>query len=85
MARLVLVSQIVLPFGLFNVWLLRPRPRTAWRGGKAQNIPQEFASYGLPDWFMGLIGFFKLSLAALLLVGIWLPPATNRRPWATAF
>ena len=38
---------------------------------------EEFADYGLPAWFMGVVGFFKVTLAILLLVGIWLPVVTR--------
>lgn len=38
---------------------------------------EEFAAYGLPAWSMALVGFLKVSLAILLLVGIWLPVVTR--------
>ena len=70
-------SQIVIALGLLNVWLLRARRPTAYRGGDARNMKEEFEAYGLPGWFMGVVGFFKVSLAILLLVGIWYPPVTK--------
>lgn len=40
----------------------------------------EFALYGLPPWFMWVVGLLKVSLATLLIFGIWIPhlskPAT---------
>ncbi|MFN3693603.1 MAG: DoxX family protein [Ignavibacterium sp.] len=36
-------------------------------------MKEEFEAYGLPEWFMKLIGFLKLTLAALLIVGIFVP------------
>ena len=42
---------------------------------------EEFERYGLPDWFRSATGFAKLSLAALLIAGIWIQPLA---PWAAA-
>ncbi len=38
---------------------------------------EEFAAYGLPAWSVGVVGFLKVTLAILLLVGIWLPVVTR--------
>ena len=40
-------------------------------GGNALNLKEEFKVYGLPKWFMYLIGFLKLSFALILILGIW--------------
>jgi uncharacterized membrane protein YphA (DoxX/SURF4 family) len=74
--------QIVVALGIANVWLLRSGKSTGWRGGTATNMKEEFEVYGLPGWFMGLIGTLKLLLAASLIVGVWLPVLT--RPAAGA-
>lgn len=34
-------------------------------------MKEEFAVYGLPVWFMRLIGTVKVALALLILSGIW--------------
>ena len=34
---------------------------------------EEFAAYGLPSWFMYVIGFLKVAAAGLLVVGLWVP------------
>ena len=34
---------------------------------------EEFAAYGLPNWFMLLVGTMKISAALLLIAGIWFP------------
>ena len=81
MKPIVLVSQIIIALGLLNVWLLRAGKPTDWRGGDARNMKEEFQAYGLPAWFLGVVGFLKISLAILLLVGIWLPYLT--KPAAT--
>jgi uncharacterized membrane protein YphA (DoxX/SURF4 family) len=81
MESIVLASRIVIALGLLNVWLLRAGKPTDWRGGDARNMKEEFAAYGLPEWFLWVVGFFKISLAILLLVGIWIPSVT--KPAAT--
>ncbi len=63
-------AQVGIAFGLLNVWLLRLGKSTAWRGGNARNMTEAFATYGLRPWFMRLIGFLKVSLAVLLLIGV---------------
>jgi uncharacterized membrane protein YphA (DoxX/SURF4 family) len=77
MEPIVLVSRIVIALALLNVWLLRAGKPTDWRGGDAKNMKEEFAAYGLPAWFMGVVGFFKVTLAILLLVGIGIPSVTK--------
>ncbi len=73
MRTIIIIVQIVAALGLLNVWLLRASKRTAYRGGAASSMREEFAAYGLPDWFMYLVGALKIAVAILLLVGIWVP------------
>jgi hypothetical protein len=40
-------------------------------------MKEEFEVYGLPSWFVQVIGFLKLLLAVLLIVGIWFPALTR--------
>jgi hypothetical protein len=40
-------------------------------------MQEEFAVYGLPNWFMYTVGFLKISFAALLIAGIWAPALTT--------
>jgi hypothetical protein len=73
-SKLILNSiQIVIAIGLLNVWLLRNKKSTDYRGGNALTLKQEFEIYGLPFWFYYLIGFLKISSALLLIAGIWKP------------
>ncbi|HSW55471.1 MAG TPA: DoxX family protein [Ignavibacteriaceae bacterium] len=65
--------QIIIAVSIFNVWILRFGKPTSWRGGTAKSMKEEFEAYGLPLWFMKLIGFLKLTLATLLIAGIFLP------------
>ena len=76
MEVVVKVIQVIIGLGILNVWLLRFGKQTPFRGGDATNLKEEFAVYGLPPWFMGVIGFFKILLATLLIVGVWVPAIT---------
>lgn len=67
------ILQIVVGLGILNVWLLRSSRSTAYRGGDAKSLQEEFATYGLPSWFFYLVGALKLACASCLLAGIWLP------------
>ena len=73
MNTLVLLLQIIVALGLLNVWLLRFNKATAYRGGQATTMREEFAAYGLPVWFCYLMGFLKVGSALALLAGIFLP------------
>lgn len=68
-----IILQVVVGLGLLNVWLLRAQSPTAFRGGAAQSLREEFAAYDLPDWFFYAIGVLKVGSAVLLIVGIWVP------------
>ena len=65
--------QVIIAVSIFNVWIIRFGKPTSWRGGSAKSMKEEFEAYGLPEWFMKLIGFLKLTLAALLIAGIFVP------------
>lgn len=74
MENLKVVLQVIIALGVFNVWLIRPRRETEWRGGQAASLSEEFEIYGLPGWAMGVVGSLKILFAILLIVGIWYPP-----------
>lgn len=73
MDTLRIACQLVIALGIFNVWLLRFGKTTPYRGGDARNMCEEFAAYGLPRWFMYVIGGAKLGLAVVLILAIWSP------------
>jgi uncharacterized membrane protein YphA (DoxX/SURF4 family) len=77
MDTVVLAIQVIIALGIYNVWLLRFGKETEWRGGTAKNLKEEFEAYGLPSWFMGIVGFLKLLFATLLIAGIWYQPAVR--------
>ena len=73
MQIIIYILQITAALGLLNVWLLRFNQRTAYRGGSAGSMREEFATYGLPPWFAYVIGILKVGSAIALIVGIWIP------------
>ncbi len=77
MESVVIVCQVIIALGIFNVWLVRYGKATGWRGGDAKNLTEEFDFYGLPNWSMKVIGFLKLLFAVLLVAGIWFTDLTQ--------
>lgn len=73
MQNLVILCQIIIALGIFNVWIIRYGKETNWRGGEAKNMKEEFEAYGLPGGFVILIGAAKILLAVCLIIGIWVP------------
>lgn len=72
---LVLVFKIFIALGLINVWLLRFKRATAYRGGEAKNMKEEFATYGLPLWSVYVVGFLKISIALVTIITVVAPQA----------
>jgi len=75
MENILTILSVVVALGIFNVWVLRFRQPTSWRGGDAKSMKEEFAVYGLPDWILYVVGGLKLGLAGLLIAAIWFPAA----------
>jgi uncharacterized membrane protein YphA (DoxX/SURF4 family) len=65
------VLQTIIGAGLLNVWLLRSQRATAFRGGAATSLREEFATYGLPSALFYLVGALKISAGFVLLAGLW--------------
>lgn len=65
--------QITVALGLLNVWILRSTSATAYRGGEARSLKEEFSAYGLPDAAFFIVGALKVGSAVALLVGFWIP------------
>ena len=62
MHQLAVVAQLVIAASIAFVWV-----------GRFPNIVNEFHEYGLPDWVRTTVGAAKISLATLLVAGIWYP------------
>ncbi len=70
---LLIILQLTIAFGLLNVWLVRFNKKTKYRGANAQNMREEFVAYGLPVWFMYLVGFLKIVVAISLILVVFVP------------
>jgi hypothetical protein len=64
--------QLIVGLGLLNVWLVRRRSTTAYRGSTAQTLQEEFAAYGLPGFAFYLVGALKIGAAVVLIAGVWM-------------
>lgn len=64
--------QLIVGLGLLNVWLLRTRSATPYRGGGSRTLKEEFAAYGLPSVAFYIVGALKISAAIVLIAGVWL-------------
>jgi len=71
MEYLEIAIKLTIAISVLNVWLIRFGNSTQWRGGNAQNMKDEFSAYGLPIWFMYVIGALKVLLSLLLILSIW--------------
>lgn len=65
--------QLIVGLGLLNVWLVRAASPTAYRGGEARSLREEFAVYGLPPLAFVLVGATKVAAAVVLIAGVWAP------------
>ncbi len=74
MTTIAILFQVTIALGIANVWILRYSRPTPWRPSGATNMADEFRRYGLPDWVRTVVGTTKLTLAALLIVGVWYRP-----------
>lgn len=73
MNYLELILKLVIGLSILNVWLVRSKRKTPFRGGTSSNITEEFKAYGLPSWFMVVIGTIKVALSLALIISIWYP------------
>lgn len=67
------LAQLVIAFGLINVWLIRFKKSTAYRGGNASNMFEEFKVYGLSKSMVYIVGGLKIIIALMMLVGFSYP------------
>lgn len=73
METLARVLQVIVGLGLLNVWLVRARSSTGYRGGSAKTLREEFAAYGLPVAAFYVVGTLKVLAAVTLLAALFLP------------
>ena len=60
MEKLLIVSQIIVATSVIIVWVFRRK-----------NIVIEFEQYGISDTIRDIVGAVKISLATILILGIW--------------
>ncbi|MGY8799746.1 MAG: DoxX family protein [Longimicrobiales bacterium] len=63
--------QVLVGLGLLNVWLVRARSATGYRGGAAKTLREEFQAYGLPDFAFYVVGGLKIVASLALVIGLW--------------
>lgn len=60
--NLSLIAQLIVSASIVIVWVFR-----------FENIVKEFQQYGLSELIRTIVGFTKIVLATLIVVGIWYP------------
>jgi hypothetical protein len=85
MEFLMIALKLIVGLSILNVWFIRSKKSTAWRGGDANNIQEEFKNYGLPVWFMYTVGTAKVGLAVLLIASIFYPQVEAVAAYGIAF
>jgi hypothetical protein len=85
MATILILLQVFVALGIYNVWIIRARKATAFRGGDAKTISEEFKNYGLPSVFVPIVGGLKLLAATCLIAGIWFPELVKPSAGLIAF
>lgn len=73
MDAVVRLLEVIVALGLLNVWIVRARSTTAYRGGTAQTLREEFSTYGLPAVAFYVVGTLKILAGVTLLASLWLP------------
>jgi uncharacterized membrane protein YphA (DoxX/SURF4 family) len=67
------IAQTAAALWIFNVWFNRFNKDTGYRGGDATNMKEEFEEYGFSENAMYAVGAAKVSLASLMLLGLFKP------------
>ena len=66
------IIKLIIGLGLINVWVLRYNKKTEYRGGAANNMLEEFHSYGLSRSFVLLVGCFKNCISLVLILSVFI-------------
>ena len=67
------IAQTGSALWILNVWFNRFNKDTGYRGGDAKNMKEEFEEYGLSERTMYAVGAAKVSLASMMLIGLFVP------------
>ncbi len=75
MKFILIALQLFVALNILRIWLVTNNRASIYRGGdgKAKTLREEFEYYGLPLWFMYVVGSLKVSAALVLILGIWMP------------
>jgi len=60
MEELITIAQLIIAISAYYVWVFR-----------FHNVIKEFEAFGLSDVIRNIVGASKISIATLLIVGIW--------------
>ena len=60
MKEFIILAQVIVAISVYFVWIFR-----------FHNVVKEFEEFGLSDVVRNLVGASKISIAALLIVGVW--------------
>ena len=60
MEKLLILSQLIVAISVIIVWVFRK-----------ENIIVEFEQYGISDIMRNIVGALKISLATILILGVW--------------
>ncbi|WAC03950.1 DoxX family protein [Lacinutrix neustonica] len=71
MLYLNILIKIIIALSILNVWLLRYKQSSPYRGGSAETMKEEFTAYGLPEWVLKVVGTLKVLLSLVLLISIF--------------
>ena len=60
MKEFIILAQVIVAISVYFVWIFR-----------FHNVVKEFEEFGLSDVVRNFVGASKISIAALLIVGVW--------------
>lgn len=71
MFNISIVIQLIVSLTILNVWLFRREKITAFRGGEAKTLREEFSVYGFSSWVYYAVGIAKVLTALAMFSAIW--------------
>ncbi|MGB3143526.1 MAG: DoxX family protein [Maribacter sp.] len=73
MYYILIAAKVIIFISIINVWFFRFNKETPYRGGGASSMKAEFATYGLPEIMVYIVGTLKVLSAIGILASIWYP------------
>ena len=59
MENIQVIIQVIIAIGIFNVWIVRFKKPSIYRGGSSTSMESEFEAYGLSNTFMKIIFVYE--------------------------